>query len=402
MAERYYFDYAAATPVDPRVERAMRPYWSKLYGNPGSLHWFGQEASAAVFESRSRIAKALGCRYRELVFTGSATEANNLALRGILKSIRYAAAGIRKPKIITSAFEHESVLETCRDLEKEGAEVIYLPVSKEGIVDLKELKNSLDDRTVLVSVMQVNNEVGTIQPILEISRIISEFKGQKSGKENPGFPLFHTDAAQAFNYCDCRPENLGADLMTLSAQKIYGPKGVGLLYIKSGDQKFQSASRFNLRAILTGGGQENGLRGGTENVPGIVGFGKAVELAEGLRLGENKRLRDLQRSFWQRTKKALPKVLLNGSFSERIPNNLNLYFPGRSAQDLIIQLDLAGFAVSSGAACSARACQPSHVLSAMGFPAERASGSLRITFGRPTSGKEIKKLFSALKKIIKK
>src|SRR3989344_4502908 len=400
--KKYYFDYAAGTPLDPRVEKAMKPYWSEKFGNPGALHWFGQEASAAVFGARDTIAKALGCNYREIIFTSSATESNNLALRGVIKNFKilrfqdckiendkknnFAISNLQlaiKPKIIVSAIEHDSILETARDLERKGVEVIYVPVDKNGMVDLKKLKESLDERTILVSVMYANNEVGTIEPIFEIAKIISDFKkGKGESQKSKGkfdnlyplpptsYPLFHTDAVQAFNYLNCNVDDLGVDLLTLSAQKIYGPKGIGVLYVR---QMSRAASY--LSPIITGGSaQEYGLRGGTENVPGIIGFAKAAELAEKSRNSENKRLRKLQEYFLARMKKIAPKAKLNGpeDLKKRNPNNLNFYFPSQSGQDLLIKLDLEGFAVSPGAACSARVCAPSHVLKAMGFSDGRA------------------------------
>jgi len=484
--KKYYFDYAATTPVDKRVVKAMQPYQSEIFGNPGSLHKFGQEASAAVFKARNKISKLINCNYREVIFTGSATEANSLALRGTLKAliqnfppkadpplaekIPRLPAGRKdqndnlkfknfRPRIITSQIEHGSVLETCRDLEKEGVEVIYLPVSKSGIVDLKKLKESLNKRTVLVSIMYANNEVGSIQPIKEIAEIIREFKiirhcesrlyrgssialqsGESATRQflktdrllqmprndrfihNSPFPLFHTDAAQAFNYLNCdikelaksakggSPEHFaernvleGVDMMTLSSQKIYGPKGVGLLYIKNfgtiGGVKFISP-------IITGGGQEEGLRAGTENVAGIVGMSEAAQITFDLRKKESQRLSKLQNYFISRVKKIFPKVLLNGPVigTERLPNNINIYFPpnpaaGRASnkKDLIFKLDMAGFAVSGGSACSARLAKPSHVLKAMGCSDEKASESIRISFGRQTTRQEIDKLLMALK-----
>lgn len=403
--QRYYFDYAAATPVDPRAEKAMRPYWSEIYGNPGALHWFGQQASAAIFAARQKAAEILGCGYQEIIFTSGATEANNLALRGIFRGIRNKELGIRNPKIIVSAIEHESILETARELEENGVEVVYLPVGKNGVVDLKKLKESLDERTILVSVMFANNEIGTIQPISEISKIIKDFKNP-----NSSFPLFHTDAVQAFNYLDCDVNALGVDLMTLSSQKIYGPKGVGLLCvrrimnnelgIRNKTQNKNSIipnSQFLIHPLITGGGQEFGLRGGTENVPAIAGFVKALEIASRRRAEEAKKMKTLQEYFWRKIKTIAPKVQLNGDLKNRLPNNLNLYFPGQAGQDLLIKLDLAGFAVSHGAACSARVCQPSHALKALGCSDAQATGSLRITFGRPTKKADVDKLLGALK-----
>ncbi|MBI3046115.1 MAG: cysteine desulfurase [Candidatus Harrisonbacteria bacterium] len=449
--KRYYFDYAAGTPLDSRVKKAMEPYWSKKFGNPGALHWFGQEASAAIFQARDIVAKSIGANYREIIFTSSATEANNLALRGAVKMVQQFSTGtavlslqrrepatprsdfppsaepskseLRSfrtktaepflPKIIVSSIEHDSILETARDLEKDGVEVVYLPVDKNGLVDLKKLKDALDERTILVSAMYVNNEVGIIQPISKISEIIRNFREVKSQKLNVkssamAYPLLHTDAVQAFNYLNCDVNELGVDLLTLSAQKIYGPKGAGALFMKHETRNLKQkemfhASSFMLHPIITGGNQqEYGLRGGTENVPAIVGFGKAVELVEKSRNSENKRLRKLQEYFLARMKKIAPKAKLNGpeDLEKRNPNNLNFYFPGSAAQELLIKLDLAGFAVSPGSACTARTCQPSHVLTAMGHSEERAMSSLRFTFGRPTTKAEIDRLTKVLMRVL--
>jgi cysteine desulfurase len=439
--KRYYFDYAAATPVDPRVEKAMRPYFGKVYGNPGALHWFGQEASAAVFNARRKIAEILGCHYQEIIFTSGATEANNLALRGVIKGLGFRVKGLENqnkknnlypnpytlyPKVIISVIEHASVLATAMDLEKDGVEVVLIPVSRSGIIDLKKLKSALDERTILVSVMYANNEIGTIQPILEIAEIIRNFrKGlgfRVKGLENQNkknnlypnpytlYPLLHTDAVQALNYLDCNVQRLGVDLMTLSSQKIYGPKGVGLLYVKDLGFRVKGLENQNkknnlypnsyiLYPLITGGGQESGLRGGTENTSGIVGFSKAMELAVAARESESKRLRKLKEYFWAQVQKIASKTKLNGDLRNSLPNILNLYFLGNHGQDLLMKLDLAGFAVSSGAACSARVCQPSHVLKALGCSDEQASGSLRVSFGRLTGKQDIDKLLDALKRV---
>jgi len=420
--KRYYFDYAAATPLDSSAEKAMRPYGSGIFGNPGSLHSFGQEASAAVFEARDTIAKSLGCHYSEIIFTGSATEANNLALRGVVKAAM--KGGIKNPKIITSQTEHDSVLGTCRDLEGEGVEVIYLPVNADGIVDLKKLEAELNDRTVLVSIMLANNEIGVIQSISKVSEIIRNFREAQRQKSLGGqakvkgleviYPLFHTDAVQGFNYLNCKAEELGADLLTLSAQKIYGPKGIGLLYARQNNEsgiknngKQNSIipnSKYLIHPIITGGGQERGFRSGTENVSGIIGFAKAVEVTDKLREKENKRLSVLQKYFLAKLKKVLPQAKLNGGEKNRLPNNINIYVPPKpgekaTAQDLVINLDLAGFAVSPGSACSARTCSPSHVLKALGHNDIRATSSIRITFGRQTDKQAVNNLLKAISKL---
>lgn len=450
MKEPIYLDYASTTPLDPEVFDAMLPHLCSLppsslqaksykltathFGNPGSLHSFGQKASAAVFAARQTVASALGAHYSEIVFTGSATEANNMALRSTVKQFLISNSQFlkgSKARLIVSSIEHESVLETARDLEREGVEVIYLPVSEEGIVDLKVLKESLNERTVLVSVMYGNNEVGTIQPIAEISRIIANYKLQianrPSSSLNPksykltanSFPLLHTDAVQAFQYLDCNVNELGVDLMTLSGHKIYGPKGIGALYV-SEQQKVNSkqdassplsANSYKLKAILTGGGQEFGLRSGTENVPAIVGFAKAVELAVKNRQKEAKRVALLRDELLKRIKFIFEGVVVNGgkNISEkgRLPNNLNIYIPNGkgspalSGEQLLVSLDLAGVAVSSGSACKARSIDPSHVLLAMGFDRLRAKNSIRFSLGKMTTRKEIALVANVLKSLKK-
>lgn len=384
--KRIYFDYAATTPMDKEVIKTITPYFNEKFGNPGSLHYFGQEAIAAVDASRETIAKTIGANFNEIIFTGSATEANNLALRGAMKTT--------KPpyRIIVSKIEHESILDTVRDLEKEGAEVIYLPVDKQGSIDLKKLKESLNERTILVSIIYANNEIGTVQPIQEIAKIINDFKEKRS------YPLFHTDAVQAFQFLNCDVNNLGIDLMTLSAHKIYGPKGIGALYAANKIQPL-------ITPIITGGGQEFGFRSGTENAPAIVGFAKAIELTSENRAKETKKISELTDYFWREIKKISPKAEINGnanlttSQAVRLPNILNIFFPGQNAQDLLIKLDINGVAVSSGSACSARAFKPSYVLKAIGLPDNKIKSSLRFSFGKPTTKTEINLALKIIKKV---
>jgi cysteine desulfurase len=351
----------------------MKPYFAEEFGNPGSLHSFGQKALAAVDEARESIAGALGADFREIMFAGSATEANNTALRGVV-----ARSGIQHPRIIVSATEHESVLETARDLEKNGAEVVYLPVDVKGVVKLEALKRALTERTVLVSVMYVNNETGAVQPLMNIADIIKKFRG--AGK----YPLFHTDAAQAFQYFDCRPQTLGADLMTLSAHKIYGPKGAGALYIRGG------AKAELLRAITTGGGQEYALRSGTENVPAIAGFGKAVAIAHLERERSRKHVEAMRKIFL----KEMRGCVLNADGS---PHIANVWVKGKKAEDMLTKLDLQGVAVSSGSACRSRSFEPSHVLRAMGLPKKRIAESIRVSFGRETTAAEVRRAVRGLR-----
>ena len=409
---RIYFDYAASTPVDPEVAREISLALKNNFGNPGSLHYFGQKAMALVDRSRETIAKAIGAEFREIVFTGSATEANNLALRGAVKFFSASApAGYssRQPvfnrknlplRIIVSSIEHESVLETARDLEKEGIEIIYLPVDKNGIVDLKKLEKSLNERTILVSVMYANNETGTIQPITEIAEIIKNFR--EKHHPNPytlsPIPYFHTDAAQVFQFLDCDVKNLGVDLITLSAHKIYGPKGIGALYVHN-----QQPTTYNLQPIITGGKQEFGLRSGTENVALIKGFAKAIELAVKKRNSEKNRIKNLSRYFFKEIKKIVPSAVLNSSKAaktEGLPNILNINFPGYDAESLLIKFDLNGIAVSRGSACIARSSQSSYVLKEMGVSENQQRSSLRFSFGRFTTKEEISSALKIIKKTL--
>ncbi len=415
--KRIYLDYAAGTPVDPEVLRAMTPYFTERFGNPGSLHAFGQEAIAAVDRAREAIAASLGADFRQILFTSSATEANNLALRGAFAAARAwdekargaapgADARAAAPRIVISAIEHESILETARDLAREGADVVIVPVDARGTVDEKKIKESLTPSTILVSVMFANNEIGTVEPIARIAAIIKEFRtglvaGAAAARVAParGYPLLHTDAVQALQFLDCRPAPLGADLMTFSSHKIYGPKGAGALYVR--DQAF-------LAPIVTGGGQEFGLRSGTENVPAIVGFAEAVRIADAKREAERVRIGELRGRLWRGIKTACPEAEVNGAADEgaldappdTLPNILNIYFPGRSAETLLTKLDLAGVAASAGSACRARAATASYVIEALGCSKERARESIRFGLGRPTTGEEIEAAVGILRKAL--
>jgi len=415
--KKIYLDYASTTPVDKEVEKAMRPYFGLRFGNPSSLHGFGQEAMAAVDNAREVIAKSIRADFREIIFTGSATEANNLVLRGVVKNFSLGQIDSRnRPRLIVSAIEHESVLETAKDLEKRGVEVVYIPVSKDGLVNLKKLRESLNERTILVSIMYANNEVGIVQNIAEIIRMIRDVqedrkngfqippmgRASKFGMTGDNFPLFHTDAVQAFQYLDCDVNKLGVDFMTLSAHKIYGPKGIGVLYVKSqtSNTKLQTNYKKVLEPLITGGGQEFGLRSGTENVLAIVGLAKAVELRNKLLLNENKRVEKLRDYFLNELKKIYPKLKVNGSFRNRLPNNLNVAFLGQKSLDLLVKLDLAGVAASSGSACSARVLKSSHVLNAMNLDLKYIESSLRFTLGRGTRRGNIDYVVKVFQKIL--
>ena len=379
-----YLDYAASTPVAPDVLETMLPYFKERFGNPGSIHSFGQSAQSALDKSREAITNALGTKFSELIFTSSATEANNLAIRGVL-----ASANIKNPQIIISSIEHESILDTVKALEKEGVEVVYLPVSSEGLVNPDDVIKNIKDNTILVSIIYASNEIGTIQPIKEISNLIRNFRGSKT------YPLFHTDAVQALQFLDCRVEELGIDLMTMSSQKIYGPKGAGALFVKGLEPKGSN----KLKSIITGGGQEYNLRSGTENVPAIVGFAKALELIEKNKSIEAKRIKQLRNHLWERLKIMKPELELNGpdvDSSSRLENNLNIYFPGHEAQDLVIKLDMAGVSVSTGSACSSRSTKASYVVKALDLGEDRAKSSLRISLGRPSTLSEVDKAYEEI------
>jgi cysteine desulfurase len=364
----------------------MRPYFSRVLGNPGSLHSFGQAAIAAVDAARESIGKLVGTKnFRDIIFTSGATEANNLALRGAVEFYKKHHPDVAHPRIIISSIEHESVFETAHVLEQCGVEVVRLPVNKEGVVDIVALKDALSDSTILVSVMHVNNETGTIQPLREIKFMIDAFRKEAAGERGaPGaYPLFHTDAAQSFPYLYCDVELLGVDMMTLSAHKMHGPKGVGALYVRRDEKAFSASGGFPLTAQVNGGGQEFGLRSGTENVPGIVGFAKAAQLAAAARGKTSTRVAGLRDELWRRIKLIAPTAEINGPMGDaKASHILNIYFPGHAAQDLLTRFDRAGLAASSGSACRSRAVESSYVIEAFGYSKERAASSIRFSLGK--------------------
>jgi cysteine desulfurase len=395
--KRLYFDHAASTPVDPRVLRTMRPYFSREFGNPGSLHSFGQKAIATVDASREAIGALIGAKhFREIIFTSGATEANNLALRGAVEFYKKDHPDVAHPRIIISSIEHESVMETAQVLEGYRVEVIKLPVNKEGVIDIVALKDALNENTVVVSIMHVNNEVGTIQPLREIKFMIDAFRknapgaGASSHADGATYPLLHTDAAQSFPYLYCDVAMLGVDMMTLSAHKMNGPKGVGALYVRRDEKIFSESGGFPLAAQVSGGGQEFGLRSGTENVPSIVGFAKAAQLAAATRGKNATRVAALRDALWKRIKAAVPDAEINGPAGDaKAPHILNIYFPGHVTQDLLTRFDRAGLAASSGSACRSRAVESSYVIEALGYDKMRASASIRFSLGKNTTRGEI-------------
>lgn len=385
---RIYLDYAATTPVDKDVLKAMMPYFSERFGNPSSVHGYGQEALVALDRARHAVADMLGCLSQEVIFTASATEANNLALCGVVRHAREKKSPVH---IITSSIEHESVANPLTQLARDpNVSVTHIPVSREGFVDLDKLQNSFTEHTALVSVMYANNEIGTIQPIAQIADIIRIHNKKFKVSGSKFQVLLHTDAAQAAYYLDMKVQALGVDLMTLSGHKMYAPKGVGVLYVKKGTP---------LTPLIFGGGQEYGKRSGTENIPGIVGMGEACAQRE-----ENKEtvkgIQDLRDYFIAEVFRTIDGASLNGAQKDRLPGNANIVFKGIRAQDLIVMLDGEGIAVSAGSACQSKALAFSHVLSAIGLSEKETNASIRFSFGVYTTKKDIDYVAGVLVKLI--
>ena len=396
---KIYLDNAATTPLDKRVLAAMIPYLKERYGNASSIHSLGQEAREAIEKSREIIANFIGAKKaaskeaslaplgrEEIIFTSGGTESNNLAIKGI------AFANEKFGKhIITSKIEHHSVLEPCHWLEKRGFKVSYLNVDKNGLVNLNELEKTITDETILISVIHANNEIGTIQPIAEIGNLVKGVREKRKEKDIQTPIYFHTDAVQTFGHLPINVDELGVDLLSASAHKLYGPKGVGFIYIRKGTK---------IDPIAHGGGHEFNKRSGTENVPGIVGFGKAVELAKEEMNREYKRLTELRDKIIEEIFKKIKNVSLNGHRHLRLPNNINISIKGIEGEAALLYLDKKGIACSTGSACSSRSLKPSHVLLAIGKTPEEAHSSLRFTLGRFTKEKDINYLLKVLPEVI--
>lgn len=371
-----YFDHSATTYLRPEVTQVMKKYLEDEYGNPGSFHYKGLKAKLALGAAREKIAKIIGCDPSEIIFTGGGTESCNLAIKGLTKSKK-------KGHIITSSIEHHAVTDTCDYLERhEGFDVTYVGVDKDGIVDVEQVRKAIREDTILISIMYANNEIGTIQPIKEISEIAKE-KGI----------LFHTDACQASGSLDIDVRNIGVDMMTLNASKIYGPKGVGLLYVRKG---------IRLVPLIHGGGQENNRRSGTENVPGIIGFAEALELAQAEKDSESARLKEIRDYLIKRVVDEIPESWLNGHAEKRLANNANITFLNIEGEAIILLMNEHEIYVSSGSACTSKTLDPSHVIVAMGMPYEAAHGSIRFTLGKRNTKNEVDKLMEVLPEIIEK
>ncbi|OPX18578.1 cysteine desulfurase NifS [candidate division WOR-3 bacterium 4484_100] len=371
-----YLDYNATAPTDPRVIEAMRTYFAELYANPSSIHTPGQKAKQAVEHSREVLANFLNARPEEVYFTSGGTEADNLAIKGL------AFAQDKRKKIIYSSIEHHAVMNTCKYMSKFGYEIISVPVDRYGVVDLNFIEEKTDEDTLIISVMHANNEVGTIQPIREIAQIAHKYGA-----------VFHTDAVQTVGKIDIDIMELEVDMLSLSGHKFYGPKGVGALIVKKG---------IKFDALLHGGHHERNHRAGTENVPGIVGLAKACELAQAEIPDEEKRLKELRDRLWQGLNSQISEIQLNGHPEKRLANTLNFSVKYVEGESLILSLNAESICASTGSACSSGSLEPSHVLLAMGIPAEIAHGSLRFSLGRWTKPEEIEKVIDVLPGIVEK
>ena len=375
--KRIYLDYAATTPTHPEVVKAMLPYFTDAFGNPSSIYSYGQEAKGAIEEARAKVADLIGARGEELVFTSGGTEADNFALKGV--------AYANEPKgnhVITSSIEHHAVIETCKFLERRGFRITYLPVDGYGLVDPGDVKKAITDKTILISVMHANNEMGTMEPIAEIGRI-----AQEAGI------YFHTDAVQTMGHISADVNELGVDLLSMSAHKLYGPKGVGALYIRKGTK---------LIPFMHGGEQERRRRASTENIPGIVGLGRAAELAQEEMSQEAERLTCLRDKLIEGLLERIDHIYLNGHRIMRLPNNVNVSVDYVEGESMVLNLDLEGICVSTGSACSSSSLEPSHVLLALGLSHERTHGSLRFTLGKWTTEEDIGQVLEVLPQIVAK
>ena len=373
--KRIYLDYAATTPTHPQVVKAMLPCFTDAFGNPSSIHSYGQEAKGAVDEARIKLAELIGAGSEDIVFTSGGTEADNYALKGV------AYANEQKGNhIITTPIEHHAVTEACRFLEKRGFKVTYLPVDRYGLVDPQDVKRAITDKTILISVMHASNEVGTIEPVGEIGKIARE-----------AGVYFHSDAVQTVGHIPVNVDELKVDLLSISAHKLYGPKGVGALYVRKGTR---------LTSLIHGGGQEKKRRAGTENIPAIVGLGKAVELARHDLGEEARRLSYLRDKLVKGLGERIDHIHLNGHPSQRLPNNVNVSVDFAEGESMVLNLDLEGICVSTGSACSSASLEPSHALLALGLSPEQAHGSLRFSLGRENNEEDVERVLEVLPGIV--
>jgi len=373
--KRIYLDYSATTPVHPDVVTAMLPYFTEKFGNASTIYSYGRETRKAVEETREIFAKMIGADQSETIFTSGGTESDNHAIKGVAYANK-----TKGNHIITCKLEHHAVLETCHFLEKEGFKVTYLPVDADGLVNLLDVKKAITDRTILISIMMANNEIGVIQPVSEIGKLAREHK-----------IYFHTDAVQAFGALPIDVEKMNIDLMSVSSHKLYGPKGVGALYFRKGTKIFP---------LIHGGEQEKRRRAGTENVAGIVGFGRACEIAQKEMSSEVKRLTALREKLIKGLFKRIPEITLNGHPEKRLPNNVNISVKYIEGESMILNLDLEGICASTGSACTSGSLEPSHVLTALGVSAEHSHGSIRFSMGKFTTVEDIDTVLTKMPEIV--
>ena len=372
---RIYLDHAATTPTHPEVVKAMLPYFTDAFGNPSSIYSYGLEAKGAIEEARTKVAELIGARSEEIIFTSGGTEADNFALKGVAYANEH-----KGNHIITTPIEHHAVMEACKFLERRGFRITYLSVDEYGLVDPQDVKKAITDKTILISVMHASNEIGTIEPISEIGKIAKE-----AGVN------FHTDAVQAVGHIPVNVDELKVDLLSISAHKLYGPKGAGALYIRKGTRSV---------SLIHGGEQEKRRRAGTENVPAIVGLGKAVELAGQTMNREVERLSYLRDKLIEGLVERIDNIRLNGHPRKRLPNNVNISIDFVEGESMLLNLDLEGICASTGSACSSSSLEPSHVLLALGLPAEQAHGSLRFTLGRENTEADVERVLEVLPGIV--
>lgn len=373
--KRIYLDYAATTPTRPEVLKEMLPYFTDIYGNPSSIHSYGQEAQGAMETARTKVARLINARDEEIIFTSGGTEADNFAIKGV------AYANEKKgDHIITSAIEHPAVMESCAFLEKRGFRITYLPVDEHGLIDPDDVRKAITDKTILISIMHANNEIGTIEPITEISKVARE----------AGIYL-HTDAVQTTGHIPVDVDALGVDLLSMSAHKLYGPKGIGALYIRRGTK---------LVSFMHGGGQERERRASTQNIPGIVGFSKAAELAQQELDEEANRLTYLRDKLANCLLEKIDHSRLNGHPTKRLPNSVNISIQFVEGESMCLNLDMEGICASTGSACSSGSLEPSHILLALGVSHERAHGSLRFTLGKWTTEEDIDRVLEVLPRVV--
>ena len=375
--KRIYMDHGATTKPDPEVVNAMLPYYNEFFGNASSLHSTGQDAAKVLNRSREFVADFIGARSDEIIFTSGGTESDNLALKGIAYHKKNAGK-----HIITSIIEHPAILNTCKYLGETGFNITYVPVDDQGVVNPEDVAAAITDDTILISIMHANNEIGTIQPIKEISKIAHEHD-----------ILMHTDAVQSVGKIPVNVDDLGVDMLSISGHKIYGPKGVGALYVRKGTR---------LQSLVQGGAHEFGKRAGTENIPGIVGFAKAIELTDHQLSEDEKHLINLRDTMIKKLLDSIPYSYLNGHPTQRLPNNVHIRFNFVEGESLLMLLNIKGVDVSTGSACSSKSLEPSHVLMALGIPSEEIHGSLRITMGRENTMDEVNYVVENLIEILKK